>query len=97
MNKYEELYNTNKDFKEYVDKTFESGFKDTVSDFVERFIDENANHILDSAMMNAVRWSRTEEGGYEATVEAFYDRNASLKNFLQVRVEWLDEAWEYEN
>ena len=84
-------------FKEYVDKTFESGFKDTVSDFVEKFIDENANHILDSAMMNAVRWSRTEEGGYEATVEAFYDRNASLKNFLQVRLEWLDEAWEYEN
>ena len=84
-------------FKEYVDKTFESGFKDTVSDFVEEFIDENAKHILDSAMMNAVRWSRTEEGGYEATVEAFYDRNASLKNFLQVRLEWLDEAWEYEN
>jgi len=83
-------------FQKHVDKVFEGGFKDTVSEFVETFIDENADFILDSAMMNTIRWSIAEEEGYDATVEEFYNKNAGLKEFLQIRLEWLDEEWNYE-
>jgi len=81
-------------FQKYVGEVYTSGFRDTISEVAEEFIDENADYIFDSAMMNEVRWGIAEEN-YEATVEDFYNRFAGMKGFLQKRLEWLDEAWEY--
>lgn len=83
-------------FREYVDYLRENMFIDEVSKTVDGFIDENAERIVDSAMMDAVLWNKLGEGGPEEKEKEFYKLNTELKAYLDARLEYLNEEWNFD-
>ena len=59
-------------------------------------VDEYAETVRDSAVMDRIRWPRLAAAGKTTvawTGNTFDDNISFLKNFLQKRIEFLDEAW----
>ena len=76
-------------------KMYFDRLRDVMIDITEHSIDSYADHIMDSAMMNAIRWNSLEAGtDIEANRAVFMTKHEDVKSFIEERLLFLDMAWE---
>ena len=63
--------------------------------FIETKIDANTKLIMNSGVMNSIRWDKIEGENPEEIKEIFIEVNNELKDFLYKRLQWLIKEWEY--
>ena len=70
-------------------------YTESSGEFVETQIDANAERIMESAVMTSIRWDRFDADSPEEMRVMFAKENTILKDFLQERMAWLSEEWNY--
>lgn len=83
-------------FRDNIASICDAWFEETVNEFVEIQIDANAERIMESAVMTSIRWDRFDADSPEEMRVMFAKENTILKEFLQERMAWLSEEWNYE-
>lgn len=69
--------------------------RDDVVMIQKSFVDEHAERIEDSAMMDAIRWNTlVSTSDVEANRVEFQNRIAGIKDFMEQRIAFLDEEWQ---
>lgn len=83
-----------KEFKEVYQNLYWNGVRDIMAELAEHGVDENAEKIESSAMMDAVRWKRFGEGlSKEERLQCFYEENNEIKDFMIKRIAFFDREW----
>ena len=82
------------EFSEIYKNLYWNEVRDIVVEIAEHSVDENADRIEKSAMMDAVRNESFGEGlSVDECRELFYEINADIKAFMQKRIEFFDREW----
>lgn len=82
-------------FKKHIDTLCNNRFEETTRKFIETKIDANTKLIMNSGVMNSIRWDKIEGENPEEIKEIFIEVNNELKDFLYKRLQWLIKEWEY--
>lgn len=86
---YEQPY-----FRQYISGSPKEQLKVVTEYLVDYYIDENAEWIEASALMNDARWNYVDEGDTGVTRAAYFYENVNeVKDFLDARMMYLDEEW----
>lgn len=89
------LISEQKEFQDLYKDIYFREIRDDVVMIQESFIDEHAEKIEDSAMMDAVRWNTLiSASDIEANRVEFKNRVAGIKDFMEQRIAFLDEEWQ---
>ena len=82
------------DFRKYLNETYTDELREAVNYVTEAYIDENAERIIDAALMEDVRWNKLDGDTLEEKREWFYFINNEIKSFLNTRMDYLDAEWD---
>lgn len=83
-----------KDFQNIYKEMYFSKMRTELLELVDSTIQEYAENVESSAMMDAVRWDVFENGS-DITMnrDAFWTSVENIKTFLECRIEFLDDEW----
>lgn len=81
------------EFQEALKRNYKEVFRQNVLDEVEYTIDQNADRIVDSNIMNTIRWSKRTAEEKESIRKSYFESVAEVKKFLKDRIEFLDQEW----
>lgn len=82
-------------FRESIDSICDDWFEATVKEFVNVQIDVNTERIMESGIMNSIRWDRFDADTPEEMRILFAEENEGLREFLQERMVWLSNEWNF--
>lgn len=82
------------EFRMCVESLCDTIFTDAVDELTDVYIDENMEKIEKSAIMDAYRWGKLEDGNtIEDKIKCFREENSEIKNFLKDRICYLKKEW----
>lgn len=77
------------DFRQEVSRIWNNGFRDKAIE-MEGLIDEQSSLVLESAIMNGIRWNRFSETEYANVKDAFNGKINELKQYVNSRIDFFD-------
>lgn len=89
---YEKLYQTD-GFLQAVKEGYADKFRQLLIDYSTVKLDEYETLIANSYTMNYLRWKGVQYFEYDSHFETLNEHIEFLSNFLQKRIEFLDDAW----
>jgi len=81
------------EFQEAFKRYYKESFRQNVLDEMDHEIDHNAEQILDSSIMNRIRWSNAPYAERDRLETDYFLSVEDIKSFLRERIQYLDTEW----
>lgn len=81
------------EFQESLKQNYEEVFRQNVLYEVEYAMDRNADRIVDSEIMNSIRWANHSFTEIQNVRDAYFESVEEVKEFLKDRIAYLDQEW----